>query len=49
MTDVLTFPCEYLVISSGYTDRLVDGEKHEELSKFCAVNGVIPLYVLDRI
>ncbi|CAH6419103.1 Hypothetical protein HVR_LOCUS297 [uncultured virus] len=49
MTDVVTFPCEYLVVNSGYTARLLQNEMLQEFSNFCARYGVIPLYIRDSI
>jgi hypothetical protein len=47
MADVITFPCEYLVIDSGYTDSLAEDDKADDLSNFCSKHGVIPLFVKD--
>jgi hypothetical protein len=43
MTDAVTFPCEYLFFTSGYEDRLLEEDKVEELSQFCAARGIIPI------
>ena len=45
MADIVTFPCEYLVVESGYTARLL--ERTKELEEFCSKNGVIPLFIKD--
>ncbi|CAH6419104.1 Hypothetical protein HVR_LOCUS298 [uncultured virus] len=49
MAQVTTFPCEYLVVNSGYTSRLLEDERRRNLSDFCARRGVIPLYIYDNI
>lgn len=55
MADKVTFPCEYLVVESGYTSRLLTPNHLEEAADeanfdtFCANHGVIPLYVRDSI
>jgi hypothetical protein len=45
--DIVTFPCEYLVFSSGYDERLIDPDKVNDLTEFCAEHGVIPLFIYD--
>ena len=47
MADIVTFPCEYLSISSGYEDRLLN--KLDEVGGFCSEHGVIPLFISDYI
>lgn len=47
MADIVTFPCNYLVINSGYTGRLFTEEKIDALEDFSAEYGVIPLYAKD--
>jgi hypothetical protein len=46
MTDIVTFPCEYLVICSGYEYRLLN--KTDDLFEFCADQDVVPLFVTNE-
>ena len=47
MTDIVTFPCNYLVLQTGYTHRLLD--MIPALTEFCAKFGVVPLCIQDSI
>ena len=49
MAGIVTFPCEYLVVSSGYTGRLTGDDKIRELDAFCKRKSVTPLFVFDRV
>jgi hypothetical protein len=49
MTDIVTFPCEYLVIDTGYTGRLLSPDKIIDFNTFCSEKGVIPLFVYDTV
>ncbi len=49
MADIVTFPCEYLVVHTGYTGRLLDEEKLEALQSFCKDQNVVPLFIYDTV
>lgn len=42
MTNIVTFPCEYLAFSSGYDYRLLEPHNIKAFEDFCAEKGVIP-------
>lgn len=46
MADIITFPCEYLVFSAGYEDRLAT--KLPEVTDFCIENGTISLFIKNN-
>lgn len=45
MANIVTFPCEYLVFSSGYDERLIEPEHIPAFQQFCSSIGVIPVGV----
>jgi hypothetical protein len=48
MSDTVTFPCEYLVFSSGYESLLIENNKRmETLNDFCKNAEVIPLFIYE--
>lgn len=49
MTEVVTFPCEYLTFSTGYENELLKEEFMTRFSNFCAQRAVIPIAIYDIV
>jgi len=47
MSNITTFPCEYLVADTGYTGRLIENEMIEGFDSFCVKHKVTPLFIYD--
>ena len=47
MTDIVTVPCKYLVVSTGFTRRLLTPELGKLLVQFSRNRGVIPIMIYD--
>ena len=47
MADIVTFPCEYMVLSSGYEDRLIDQDHIGALEQITIPREMTPLGIIS--